>query len=119
MKPRFKLDENIPVPAELLLRSEGYDVETALTERLGGAPDPALLDACRSENRVLVTLDLDFADIRAYPPAAHSGVWVLRPVKQSIATISMMLRSAIALVETESTANRLWIVEPERIRIRS
>jgi hypothetical protein len=28
---------------------------------------------------VLVTFDLDFSDIRVYPPAGHHGIWVLRP----------------------------------------
>ncbi len=84
MVVRFKLDENLPRDAAALLRDAGHDVQTVLDERLGGNPDPGVLEACRTENRVLITFDLDFSDIRLYPPAGHSGVWVLRPHTQSI-----------------------------------
>ncbi|MDH5540544.1 MAG: DUF5615 family PIN-like protein, partial [Rhizobacter sp.] len=113
-KLRFKLDENLPSAAEVLLREMGHDAETALSERLGGAADSALLDACQAEDRVLVTLDLDFADIRAYPPAEHSGVWVLRPAQQSIEGIVDLLRGAARLLAKEPVVRRLWIVEKER-----
>lgn len=63
MAGRFKLDENLPGDAEALLESSGYDAETVLGERLGGGPDLEVLDASRAEGRILVTLDLDFADI--------------------------------------------------------
>jgi hypothetical protein len=67
MPARFKLDENLPRDAEALLRKAGHDVHTVLDERLGGSPDPRVLDACRIENRILITFDLDFSDIRFYP----------------------------------------------------
>ena len=69
MALRFKLDENLPRRVESTLRDLGHDVQTTLSEGLAGAPDPDLLAACAAEDRVLVTLDLDFADIRAYPLA--------------------------------------------------
>lgn len=118
MKPRFKLDENLPSWAGELLRDEGYDVETVLSEQLGGAVDSVILDACRAEMRVLVTLDLDFTDIRAYPPKNHHGIWVLRPDQQSLHSILGLLRGAAKLLATEVPDARLWIVESQRIRIR-
>ena len=35
---------------------------------MAGAVDPDVAQACQKEARALVTLDLDFSDIRAYPP---------------------------------------------------
>ena len=96
MAARFKLDENLPRDAEALLRNDGHDVHTALDERLGGHPDGEVLDACVRETRILVTFDLDFADIRRYPPASHAGVWVLRPPTQSIGNTLDLLRRALA-----------------------
>ncbi|HRH86907.1 MAG TPA: DUF5615 family PIN-like protein [Rubrivivax sp.] len=64
MSLRFKLDENLPRRVEPALRDLGHDVETALSERLGGADDPVVLAACVAEGRILITLDLDFSDIR-------------------------------------------------------
>jgi len=118
MAIRFKLDENLPRDAEALLRNAGYEVQTVLDERLGGRPDPQILDACRSEARVLITFDLDFADIRLYPPTSHAGIWVLRPLTQSIENTLILLRDALTLIKTEPSEGRLWIIEHGRVRIR-
>ena len=76
---RFKLDENVPVDAVVLLAAAGYHSHTVYDEQLAGAPDPEVAAACRAEGRVLVTLDLDFSDVRAYAPGTHAGIVVLRP----------------------------------------
>jgi predicted nuclease of predicted toxin-antitoxin system len=118
MARRFKLDENLPRDAQTLLVAAGHDVHSVNDQRLGGGRDPLVLDACLKENRVLITLDLDFSDIRRYPPSSHQGIWVLRATVQSIQGILSMVRGALALVGTEPTAKRLWIVEEGRVRIR-
>ncbi len=79
MENRFKLDENLPHDAQTLLVRAGHDAHTVHDEQLDGCPDDRILDACVKEIRILITLDLDFSDIRRYPPAAHHGIWVLRP----------------------------------------
>jgi predicted nuclease of predicted toxin-antitoxin system len=63
MPGRFKLDENLPRDVEALFGYAGLDAKTVLGERLGGRPDPKVFDASKAEDRILVTLDLDFADI--------------------------------------------------------
>jgi predicted nuclease of predicted toxin-antitoxin system len=65
---RAKLDENIPVEGTELLRAAGWACDTVPGEGLGGEEDAKIAAACRAEARVLFTLDLDFSDIRAYPP---------------------------------------------------
>ena len=63
MASRFKLDENLRRHAHALLVSEGHEAHTVNDEQLEGCPDDRILDACKNEDRILVTLDLDFADI--------------------------------------------------------
>ena len=118
MAVRFKLDENLPRDAEALLRDASHDVQTAREERLAGSADPKVLDACLNEGRVLVTLDLDFSDIRLYPPASHKGIWVLRPRTQSIDNMLTLLKGALSVLPTEQTDGRLWVIEPGQVRIR-
>jgi predicted nuclease of predicted toxin-antitoxin system len=119
MAARFKVDENLPREAQALLLDAGHDTQTVFDEHLVGNADAKILDVCINEDRVLVTLDLDFSDIRQYPPSGHRGVWVLRPRTQSIENTLSVLGGALALVADEPTANRLWIVEPGRVRIRA
>jgi len=118
MALRFKLDENVPGEVAVLLRSLGHDARTALEQQLGGCPDERLLRACTDEARILVTLDLDFGDIRAYPPARHAGVWVLRPNVQSVDALLEMVRPALAVAVAEPVSKRLWVIEPGQVRIR-
>ena len=115
---RFKLDENLPTSAAHVLTSEGHNVETAAEESLEGAVDSAIFAACQEEGRVLVTLDTDFADIRAYPPGTHQGVMVLRPGRDAIPLVLEALRRAVSLLTTEPISGGLWIVEASRVRIR-
>ncbi len=118
MPVRFKLDENLPRDAEALLREAGHDVHAVLDEPLGGNPDPRVFDASQAEDRILVTFDLDFSDIRVYPPASHMGSRVLRPHMQSVDNTLALLRAALPVLETEPTRGRLWIIESDRVRIR-
>ena len=97
MAVRFKLDENPPRDAEAVLRDAGHDVQTILDERLGGNPDPNVLDACRTESRVLIPFDRDFSDIRLYPPASHSSHWVLRPHTQTLGAVLLEARTGCAV----------------------
>ena len=114
----LKIDENIPADARMLIEDRGHEVKTALEENLGGSPDQDLIEHCRDEFRILITLDRGFADIRAYPPDSHPGIILLRPVKQNVEEILKVFGDALDLAEDESPSNRLWIVEPGRIRIR-
>jgi predicted nuclease of predicted toxin-antitoxin system len=118
MAARFKIDENLPHDAAELLKRAGHDVTSVVEQQLGGRSDSIVLDVCRRESRVLVTLDLDFTDIRLHPVGSHAGIWVLRSSSQSIAAILALLRGALAALETEGCDNRLWIIERNRVRIR-
>jgi hypothetical protein len=42
----------------------------------------------------------------------------LRPYTQSVENALALLRSALRVLEGEPTRRRLWIIEPERVRIR-
>lgn len=118
MSLRFKLDENLPGRVAVALCSLGHDVETAYSEGLAGARDPILLAACTAEDRVLVTLDLDFSDIRVYPPGSHRGIWVLRPAEQTFAAVLNLALAGIRLSSAERTSGQLWVVDERRVRIR-
>lgn len=65
---RFKVDENLPVEVAALIREAGHEADTVNDERIGGAEDSDIAALCQRERLALVTLDLDFADIRAYLP---------------------------------------------------
>jgi hypothetical protein len=114
----FKTDENLPAEAAELLRAAGHDVATVLDQRLGGHPDPDVAKACSAEHRALVTLDVDFANIDAYPPADYSGLIVLRLARQDRLHVLGVLRGLVPHLAGVDLVGRLWIVEETRIRER-
>ena len=75
---KFKLDENMPADLAAMLQKEGHDVADVAGEGLAGEDDLPVLRAAAKEDRILVTFDLDFADIRQYPPGTHAGIIVFR-----------------------------------------
>jgi len=116
---KFKVDENLPVEAADLLREAGYDAMTVVEEHLSGRTDPDLASICQQENRALVTLDTDFADIRTYPPRQFHGLIVLRLRRQDKPHVLEILSRLMGLFSTEQLARHLWIVEEDRVRVRS
>ncbi len=83
-----------------------------------GAKDPLLIDICKSEGRVLVTLDTDFSDIRSYPPQELPGVIILRVGSQAKQHVIKVFQSILPFVQQEPLHQHLWIVEETKIRIR-
>jgi len=64
-----------------------------------------------------LTLDLDFANIVAYPPHEHPGIIVLRPHSQSVTLIHALIKKILAAFTSETPEGALWIVEADRMRI--
>jgi predicted nuclease of predicted toxin-antitoxin system len=114
----LKTDENLPQSAAATLISLGFDAISVFDQGLRGAPDARIAEVCRQESRVLVTLDLDFSDIRAYPPDTTAGIIVLRVGSQDARNIDACLRRIAPLFRSEHVRQRLWIVDETTVRIR-
>jgi len=115
---RFKLDENFGTRTQQLFRSQGHDVETVKDEGLQGCSDNQLYKTCCEENRCLVSLDLDFADVTRFPPYKTAGVVVIRiPKNPSLALLEQLIRHFLKSLAKMAVENSLWIVESGRIRV--
>src|ERR1035438_145478 len=75
---KFKVDENLPIEVAVALREAGHDAMSVVDQGLGGRADASVAEVCRREGRSLVTLDVDFANVQAYPPRDYAGLLVLR-----------------------------------------
>ena len=75
---KFKLDENFGTRTQQVFEAEGHDVQTVRMQGLQGSSDAHLFEVCGSEQRCLVTLDLDFADVIRFPPSLSNGIVVIR-----------------------------------------
>lgn len=114
---RFKTDENVPLELTGLLQSSGHDAASVHGQDMAGAKDAELWAACVRERRVLITLDLGFADIRAQDPPGTPGVIVLRLRRQDRESVLRAFQGVLGLLGTEDPAGSLWIAEESRVRI--
>lgn len=115
---RFKVDENLPIEAAALLRSAGHDALTVFEQSLIGEDDSHILDICQEEERALITMDLDFSDVRSYPPQEYFGLIVLRLHRQDKPYVLETIGRILPFLKQEQVEHRLWIVEKNRIRVR-
>jgi predicted nuclease of predicted toxin-antitoxin system len=115
---QFKIDENLPVEVGELLGQHQHDAITITEEGMGGRPDPELAQVCQKEQRALVTLDRDFADITTYPPEDYQGIIVFRTALQNITTLVRLTNRILPLLQQEPLIGHLWIVEDHQVRMR-
>ena len=115
---KFKIDENLPVEAAVLLNEAGHDALTVRQQDLNGADDPPIFEACGREERALITLDTDFSNINAYPPKNGPGIVVMRLSRQDKLYVLEVISRLIPSLAQEPVAGTLWIVEDDRVRIR-
>lgn len=115
---KFKIDQNLPIEAADLLTAAGHDAMTVYQQSLGGVPDERIVEVCKHEDRILITADLDLSDIRRYPPSQAPGYIVLRLPRQGKQAVLDLLVKVIPMLALRPINGRLWIVEPERLRIR-
>ena len=115
---KFKIDENLPAECALVFRDAGFEASTVAEQNLAGADDSVLFQRCRVENRILVTLDMDFANVQVYPPGSHLGIVVVRSNSQDKVTLVSILKRTLPVLVRRSPEQQLWIVEPDRIRYR-
>jgi predicted nuclease of predicted toxin-antitoxin system len=115
---KLKIDENLPSECAEILRDGGFEADTVADELLTGADDSAIASRSRAEGRVLITLDLDFANIRAYPPAEYHGIVILRPKRQDKHAVLALVHGIALILANRVPGGEPWIVEPDRIRFR-
>lgn len=117
---RFLIDANLPRSAIAALTARGHQVEFARDIGLGAAPDVQIAERIRQTGDALLTRDLDFADVRQYPPKQYGGIVVLRvPEHFTAAEIVVVLDRFLAEPRfVDNLKGRLAIVDEGRVRFR-
>ena len=116
---RLLLDENVQGPTLDFLRSLGHDVCSVGDQGLGSLDDPVIFEhACRTQ-RVLLTYNTDFADIRQLLGKHHSGIVRLRISNQRLAYMHPVLERSLARIADLDLSDTLVTISDKRIRIRN
>ncbi|MEX2092532.1 MAG: DUF5615 family PIN-like protein [Pirellulales bacterium] len=118
----FLLDHCVPNRVADMLTAAGHEVVRLRDCLPTDSPDPVVLRKADELDAVLVSLNGDFADITAYPPANHRGIIALQ-VRNRPETVTPIVERLLAyLVQHPGRRDmdgKLLLVESHRIRVRT
>jgi len=121
MSLRFFADHCVSNAIVDHLSSEGHEVLRLRDHIDSESPDPTVIARAQELGAILLSLNGDFADIVAYPPARYGGIVALE-VRDHPEVIPAILSRLSAYISahpgTEDYRGKLLIVAPHRIRIR-
>ncbi len=115
---RVKLDENLGQSHAEFLRQAGYDADRVTDEGLSGATDECVWQEVLKESRFFITLDLDFSDIRQFPPGSHPGILLLRPNSRGRLAVLELLERILKTHSLEEFRGCLVVADARQTRIR-
>jgi predicted nuclease of predicted toxin-antitoxin system len=115
---KLLIDENLPAKVAELFRHAGHDAVGYAGAEVNGFSDAAVASACQASQRCFVTLDGDFANIRAYLPQDFPGLIVIRMHSLGRRGILKLVPRLITALRGQEIQGQLWIVERNGIRVR-
>jgi predicted nuclease of predicted toxin-antitoxin system len=121
MSLRFFSDQCVPAEITDTLRRHGHQV-TLLREVLPiRSLDPAVIAKVQELGAILLSLNGDFADIVAYPPANYVGIVAVQ-LHNHPEIIPLLMERLVAFLDGQPAQEfyhgKLFIVEVHRVRIR-
>jgi len=101
------------------LEERGHDAVHAFAIGLGDKPDSEILERARTEDRIVITADLDYPRLLALLKLDRPGVIVFRGGSYSDAQMLALLDRVLAQAETLNLERSITVVDRHRIRRRS
>lgn len=116
---RFLVDEDLPRSLAGALRASGFEAADVRDVGLRSADDMSVFNRSIDEQRVLLSGDLGFGNLRRFPLGSHWGIGVVRyPNEASPETVIAAVIEAMQDVDEIQIRGGLMIIEPGRIRVR-
>jgi predicted nuclease of predicted toxin-antitoxin system len=115
---KLKLDENLSRHLKPVLENLNYDVLTVSDQDLLSQDDTAIGKAAKTEGRMLLTLDLEFGDLRKYPPGRHPGIILFRPRSFGPLAVNRFLEEFVRDTDLDQFSGCVVVVDPSKVRVR-
>ena len=118
---RIFADHCVPGKVISELREAGHEVLLLKEYVPQNASDYVVIEAAQRENAILLSLNGDFSDIVAFPPASYSGIIALH-IKNRTQSIDSLLARLITYLDGNQVQGEynglLILVEAHRIRLK-
>jgi predicted nuclease of predicted toxin-antitoxin system len=116
---RFLADMGVGMNVVRELRAGGHDAIHLRDEGLQRLPDPDIFAKAIAEDRIVLTFDLDFADIVAAAGSTSASVIIFRLRNARAEHVSERLSAALAAAISALKSGAIVMVEESRVRIRA
>ena len=115
---KFLADMGVSLSTVASLREAGHDAIHLRDEGLLRVKDSEILGKARSENRVVLTFDLDFGDLLAASGEKLPSVIIFRLRNQTPSSVGPRLFEILSECEAVLNAGAIVVVEETRYRVR-
>lgn len=115
---KFLADMGISLRTVMWLRSRGYDVVHLRDEGLQRLPDNEILIKARAEGRILLTIDLDFAQLLAVSGENLPSVILFRLGNENYNAINERLTQILCESQEDIELGAIISVSNETFRVR-
>ena len=115
---KLKLDENLSRRLKHALAALHHDVLTVADQGLLSKSDIVVAETAGNEGMMLLTLDLEFGDLRKYPPGHHPGIILFRPRSFGPLAVNRFVEEFMRDTDLELLAGCVVVVDPSRVRVR-
>jgi predicted nuclease of predicted toxin-antitoxin system len=121
MSLRFLCDQCVPQEITLHLQNSGHQLRRLREVLPIRSPDPAVIAKAQELDVILLSLNGDFSDIVAYPPAKYGGIIAIQ-LHNHPEIIPRVLERLTTFLQANPAQSfyhrRLFLVEVHRIRLR-
>jgi predicted nuclease of predicted toxin-antitoxin system len=115
---KFFIDECVYAVTTQLLRTWEHNVVTAQDAGLSGKPDEEILAYAVEHGRVLITIDMDFSNIRRFPPHSYIGIIVLKIRPRIVAEVHAVLGQVLRDLHEAQLRKSLVMIDQSKFRVR-
>ena len=113
------LDHCVPRRYLALLSEWGYQAQIITAYSPADASGTQVINLAQQHDAVLLTFDLDFANVLQYPPINYAGVIVVRSAAEDEALVDETLKAALDDLYRDNLRQALVIVSAGRYRVRT
>lgn len=115
---RYLADHHISPRTVTSLKANGFDIYRVSDSLPPDAEDLQILELARTEDRTVITQDLDYSALLASHGSTHPSVVSLRLHNNRPERLAIVLEKTLPTVEGDLQAGAIVVIEETRIRIR-
>lgn len=114
---KFLLDQCVMGKTKMLLKERGFSIITLKELGKSSVSNSEVVHIAKTHKAILLTHDIDFSDIRLYPPETHNGIIILKTSPQTEDKVHSLLLKALEEVKPSVLSQSLIIIDRNKYRL--